>query len=156
MVGRTPFVQGEKFVQPPNLDFQRIYNQSAPTMPMVFILSPGADPGSDIQLLGDELGFSGNKLRLCALGQGQGPVAEGYIDQGSKKGFWVLLQNCHLLVSWLKRLEKILEQLKEPNADFRLWLTTLPTDAFPLGILQRALKVRSGLWIVRIEPDHTN
>ena len=53
----------------------------------------------------------------------------------------MLLQNCHLLVSWLKRLEKILEQLKEPNADFRLWLTTLPTDAFPLGILQRALKV---------------
>ena len=47
------------------------------------------------------------------------------IDAGSKKGYWVLLQNCHLLVSWLKRLEKILEQLKDPNADFRCRCSTV-------------------------------
>ena len=29
----------------------------------------------------------------------------------------------------------------KPNPDFRLWLTTDPTDKFPLGILQKALKV---------------
>jgi dynein heavy chain len=110
-------------------------------MPLVFILSPGADPGSDIQHLGDELGFSGAKLKLCALGQGQGPVAEGMLDVGSKKGDWVLLQNCHLLASWLKRLEKILDLTKNPHTEFRLWLTTAPTNAFPLGILQKALKV---------------
>jgi dynein heavy chain len=134
-------VQGEKFVQPPSPDIKLIFAQSAPTMPLVFILSPGADPGSDIQHLGDEIGFSGPKLKLCALGQGQGPVAEGMLANGAKNGDWVLLQNCHLLTSWLKRLEKILEQMKSPHADFRLWLTTMPTAAFPLGILQRALKV---------------
>lgn len=31
--------------------------------------------------------------------------------------------------------------MSRPNKDFRLWLTTQPTDAFPLGILQKALKV---------------
>lgn len=134
-------VQGEKFVQPPSPDIRLIYNQSTPIMPLVFILSPGADPGSDIQMLGDELGFTGPKLKLCALGQGQGPVAEGMLETGSKKGDWVLLQNCHLLTSWLKRLEKILEQMKNPHEDFRLWLTTMPSLAFPLGILQKALKV---------------
>jgi dynein heavy chain len=51
------------------------------------------------------------------------------------------LQNCHLLTSWLKELEKILESLPTPHEDFRLWLTTEPTDRFPLGILQRSLKV---------------
>jgi len=30
---------------------------------------------------------------------------------------------------------------KASNKDFRLWLTTQPTDAFPLGILQKSLKV---------------
>jgi len=134
-------VMGEKFVQPPSPDIKLIHGQSAPTMPLVFILSPGADPGSDIQHLALELGFTGSKFRLCALGQGQGPVAEGMLDIGSKKGDWVLLQNCHLLASWLKRLEKILELMKSPHEDFRLWLTTAPTAAFPLGILQRALKV---------------
>ena len=57
------------------------------------------------------------------------------------RGFWVLLQNVHLLASWLKNLEKKLETAKAPHADFRLWLTTQPSDKFPLGILQRSLKV---------------
>ena len=48
------------------------------------------------------------------LGQGQGPKAEHLIDQGTKSGHWVLLQNCHLLVSWLKMLEKKLELMKAP------------------------------------------
>jgi len=41
----------------------------------------------------------------------------------------------------LKTLEKILEKITNPHKDFRLWLTTDPTDRFPLGVLQRSLKV---------------
>lgn len=52
-----------------------------------------------------------------------------------------MLQNCHLLVKWLKELEKHLEKLSKPHPDFRLWLTTEPTGQFPIGILQRSLKV---------------
>lgn len=52
-----------------------------------------------------------------------------------------MLQNCHLLASWLKSLEKILEQMHKPHKDFRLWLTTMPTTAFPMGILQRSMKI---------------
>lgn len=51
------------------------------------------------------------------------------------------MQNCHLLPKWLKTLEKILEKIRSPHPDFRLWLTTDPTDKFPLGVLQRSLKV---------------
>ena len=40
---------GEKYVQPPVLDYGRIFSQSTERSPMVFILSPGADPQSDIQ-----------------------------------------------------------------------------------------------------------
>jgi dynein heavy chain, axonemal len=32
-------------------------------------------------------------------------------------------------------------QITDPHKDFRLWLTTDPTDSFPLGILQRSLKI---------------
>ena len=131
---------GEKFVQPPVLDFHRIYAQSSPFMPMVFILSPGADPQSDIQKFCDEMGMA-SKFKFVALGQGQGPIAEQLLESGTKRGQWILLQNCHLLASWLKTLEKILNEMKEPHKDFRLWLTTDPSDRFPLGILQRSLKI---------------
>jgi dynein heavy chain len=132
---------------------------------VVFILSPGADPAYSVSELADAEGMGGQKLKICSLGQGQGKVAAGHIETGCIRGHWVMLQNCHLLSSWLKSLEKILEKLEKPHKDFRLyaipricpmdacccnlapnvlicsWLTTDPTDAFPLGILQRSFKV---------------
>jgi dynein heavy chain len=76
-----------------------------------------------------------------ALGQGMGPRAQELIEAGAARGLWVVLQNCHLLPKWLKTLEKVLEKLVRPHKDFRLWLTTEPSDKFPPGVLQRSLKV---------------
>ncbi len=144
-VGITRFVisaMGEKYVQPPTLDYANIYKQSTETTPIVFVLSPGADPAFDVFKLGEEMGFKpGAKLKYMALGQGMGPKAAEFIETGVQRGLWVMLQNCHLLPRWLKTLEKILEKIQKPHPDFRLWLTTEPTDRFPLGVLQRSLKV---------------
>ena len=52
-----------------------------------------------------------------------------------------MLQNCHLLVKWLRELEKQLEKNAKPHPDYRLWLTTEPISTFPIGILQRSLKI---------------
>ena len=67
------------------------------------------------------------------------------LETAASRGHWLMLQNCHLLVRWLKDLEKALELLPKPHPDFRLWLTTAPTPDFPIGILQRSLKVSSCL-----------
>ncbi|CAD7947894.1 unnamed protein product [Amoebophrya sp. A25] len=129
------------FVQPPSLQFDKIYALSSERSPIVFVLSPGADPQSDLQKLGEQMGFVGPKFRFVSLGQGMGPVAAANIESGHTRGQWVILQNCHLLVSWLRTLEKILEGITKPHKDFRLWLTTMPIDNFPMGILQKSLKV---------------
>jgi dynein heavy chain len=131
----------EYYVQPPSLVYEKVFQQSNEKMPIVFILSPGADPLSDVARMGEEKGFSGPKFKFVSLGQGMGPVAQQSIETGYQRGHWVILQNCHLLTSWLKTLEKILEQMSKPHKEFRLWLTTMPTSAFPMGVLQRSLKV---------------
>jgi len=139
----TKFVMTEMdsyYVTPPVLDFMLAFKDSTPTVPVIFVLSPGADPATDLFKLAVKLEMSGNRMKYMALGQGQGPVAQSMLEMGAQRGHWVLLQNCHLLPKWLKTLEKILEQLTNPHEDFRLWCTTAPTDMFPIGILQRSIK----------------
>ncbi|KAE8635010.1 hypothetical protein XENTR_v10002490 [Xenopus tropicalis] len=132
---------GEKYVQPPVISFEAIFEQSVPTSPIVFILSPGSDPASDLMKLAERSGFGGNRLKFLAMGQGQEKVALQLLETAVFRGQWLMLQNCHLLVKWLKDLEKALEMIKKPHPDFRLWLTTDPTKEFPIGILQKSLKV---------------
>lgn len=69
-------------------------------------------------------------------------VALQLLERSATRGQWLMLQNCHLLVKWLKELEKSLERITKPHPHFRLWLTTNPIDDFPIGILQKSLKVK--------------
>ena len=131
----------DTFVNPLPPQYDKIFDQTNCNSPVVFILSPGADPLSDVTKLGELKGFTGNKFKPLALGQGMGGQAIEFLKTGAQRGHWVMLQNCHLLTKWLKDLEKELEQITKPNPDFRLWLTTEPTDNFPLSILQQSLKV---------------
>ena len=64
------------------------------------------------------------------------------LQTAKTRGQWLMFRNCHLLLSFTKNLEKIVENIEKPHPDFRLWLTTEPTPNFPIGILQQSLKGR--------------
>uniref|UniRef100_H3BAL0 Dynein axonemal heavy chain 10 n=1 Tax=Latimeria chalumnae TaxID=7897 RepID=H3BAL0_LATCH len=132
---------GEQYVQPPVISFEAIFEQSSSNSPIVFILSPGSDPASDLTKLADRSAFAANRLKFLAMGQGQEKVALQLLETAVARGHWLMLQNCHLLVKWLKELEKALERISKSHPDFRLWLTTDPIKDFPIGILQKSLKV---------------
>ncbi|KAG9351776.1 hypothetical protein JZ751_023027 [Albula glossodonta] len=121
--------------------FEAIFEQSTPNSPIVFILSPGSDPAGDLMKLTERLGFCSSRLKFLAMGQGQEMVALQLLETAVSRGHWLMLQNCHLLVKWLKELEKALEKIHKPHPEFRLWLTTDPIKDFPIGILQKSLKV---------------
>ncbi|XP_028025407.1 dynein heavy chain 10, axonemal [Bombyx mandarina] len=132
---------GEEYITPPVISLDMIVEQTTPFTPVVFILSPGSDPTADLMKLADRCGFGGGKFKYLSLGQGQEGAALSLLEGAISHGQWLILQNCHLLVSFLRELEKQLELMTKPHPEYRLWLTTDPTPTFPIGILQRSLKV---------------
>jgi len=114
----------EDFVKPPTFKLSECFLDSANTTPLVFVLSAGSDPITPFKAFAEEHGME-SRYKTISLGSGQDKPAEEMIEQGKIHGNWVLLANCHLCISWMPKLEAIVEQLSNNiNPDFRLWLTS--------------------------------
>ena len=135
-------VLGKKFIDPPVLNLHDVFLDSTSEAPCIFVLSSGVDPTSNLKQLAETLQMS-DKLYTVALGQGQASIATEFIRRAHQQGGWVFLANCHLMISWLPELQKIVEEfeIEKPHPDFRLWLSSNPTPEFPLALLQRSLKM---------------
>ncbi|CAH8499452.1 unnamed protein product [Schistosoma intercalatum] len=133
---------GSRFIEPPVLDMKQVVDDSSTRTPLIFVLSPGVDPTAGLLQLADNCGMS-KKFHALSLGQGQSPIATRLIKEGIREGNWIFLANCHLSLSWMPALDKIVEQLgmEEIHTDFRLWLSSSPNAAFPISILQAGIKM---------------
>jgi len=133
---------GAKFIESPPFDLEGCLTDSSNITPIIFVLSPGADPIAYLNALAVKKGMK-EKLQAISLGQGQGVKAEKLIKEATATGGWVCLQNCHLSASWMPELEKI-QETQDGNlihAEYRLWLTSMPSTAFPVPVLQGGLKL---------------
>ncbi|XP_055262069.1 dynein axonemal heavy chain 2 isoform X3 [Moschus berezovskii] len=133
---------GSRFIEPPVLNMKLVMEDSAPRTPLVFILSPGVDPTSALLQLAEHTGMA-QRFHALSLGQGQAPIAARLLREGVVQGHWVFLANCHLSLSWMPNLDKLVEQLQveDPHPSFRLWLSSSPHPDFPISILQASIKM---------------
>ena len=100
---------GEKFLAPPSMQFELIFERSTSSIPIIFILSSGSDPTIELQKLAERKLPASKSLRILAMGQGQEKFVLQALQMAQHQGAWILIQNCHLLVSFLNEFEKFLD-----------------------------------------------
>lgn len=73
----------------------------------------------------------------------QDVVAMSCLELAHRNGHWVILNNIHLMPSWLIELEKKLDEfaLEGSHEKFRLYLSSDPSNAIPIGVLSRCIKL---------------
>lgn len=120
------------------------------SIPLIYVLQPGDDPQEEVKKFASD---RNHILTFVSLGKGQGEQARKAILESLSAGTWVILQNCHLALSWLPQLEALIEQIQvqlekrdkdkefKVNIDFRLWLTTASTPDFPQQLLMDGVKI---------------
>eukprot|EP00762_Andalucia_godoyi_P004467 ANDGO_08124.mRNA.1 Dynein gamma chain len=161
MMGAQQYIMeslGQQFVEGIPLDWELLWSESAPRIPVICLLSMGADPSSSIEALARKKKID---IKMVSMGQGQEVIARRLVANAVVNGGWVLLQNCHLGLRYLAELE---EQLFAPGGwvslaqgalqqgaevsekfecepSFRIWITTEPNPRFPINLLQAAIKL---------------
>ena len=61
---------GEKYVQPPPFNIKESYALSNKSIPLIFILSPGADPKAEMDTVATLEGKGEQNFKVISLGQG--------------------------------------------------------------------------------------
>jgi dynein heavy chain len=111
---------------------------------MLFALFPGVNPGPWVEDLGKGFGITAENggLLSISMGQGQEKLAEALLARSAEEGKWIMLENVHLMQSWLHKLEHTLEVIScDAHESFRCFLTGEGSFAMPESLLQSCIKV---------------
>ena len=150
--GLTSFISekmGEEYVQQAPFDVFETFKETNSITPIFFVLFPGVDPTPDVERVGATLGITiaNGKFENISMGQGQEDRARDAIFKSAKEGTWIMLQNVHLMESWLKLFEGYLEKASETaHPNFRCFISSEPPPLpylkiIPESILQNCIKV---------------
>ena len=142
-------MMGEEYVQQAPFNVFDTFEETNSSTPIFFVLFPGVDPTPDVEKVGATLDISiaNGKFENISMGQGQEDRARDAIFRSAKEGTWIMLQNVHLMQSWLKLFEGYLEKASaaaDPN--FRCFISSEPPPLpdwkiIPESILQNSIKI---------------
>lgn len=142
-------IMGKEYVSQKPFNMAETFEETSKRTPIFFVLFAGVDPTPWVESLGKEKGISAKNKRFIniSMGQGQEAPAEAIVKRFAQEGGWVMLQNCHLMSSWVPKLERLLEVVSEDaHEDFRCFISAEPPPMssmrnMPESLMQSCIKV---------------
>lgn len=129
-------ISGVKDLTPPTWSLKTVAEENNGN-PVLLLLSPGADPGPELEALAASKTIPCEGFAEISLGQGQVNQAEMALETACRTGSWILLSNLQLALNWLPRLESLLRSdtcTRNKKLSTRIWLTTEECSGFYSGL----------------------
>ncbi len=104
------------------LDLEAMLEESDNRVPLICLLSTGSDPSPQIESIAKS---RMQELHQLSMGQGQEEAARKYMTLSISKGHWLLLQNCHLSLSFCDEIMQTIidtEEVGEQKWYHNSWL----------------------------------
>ena len=126
------------------------YAEMSPKVPIFFVLFPGVDPTPEVERIGrlNNVTLQEGTFINISMGQGQEEIAIKTLKDCGKTGKWIMLQNVHLMQTWMRSFERNFEIVCEDDVheNFRCFVSSEPPplpfmDIIPESILQNSIKV---------------
>jgi len=136
---------GEVYTEQAPFDMTETYNESNNSTPIFFVLFPGVDPTPQVENIAKEydISIANGRFINISMGQGQEQRAKNAIFDSAKNGNWVMLQNVHLMQSWLvglNGLEGYLEEIsKTCHEGFRCYISSEPPALPDMNIIPESI-----------------
>ena len=140
---------GKDYISQKPFNMRSTFDETSNRTPVFFVLFAGVDPTPWVERLGKEMNTSLANKRFVniSMGQGQEAPSEAIVKKFAKEGGWVMLQNCHLMSSWVPKLERLLEiTSQDAHKDFRCFISAEPPPIaswknMPESLMQSCIKV---------------
>jgi dynein heavy chain len=140
---------GSEYVTERPFNLRSTFDEMNNQTPVFFTLFAGVDPTPWVEDLGRDFDktIENKKFVNISMGQGQEGPAEVILRRSAKEGSWVMLQNCHLMTSWVPKLENLLEHISQnAHEDFRCFISAEPPPLpswknMPESLMRNCIKV---------------
>ena len=126
---------GEQFTEEMRLSLPDLYKESDPQTPVLIV--GGKERGPQIR----EYALSvRKKFEYIEMGTVEADKFESAIEDASKSGKWVILNQLHLAYDIQTQIRRSLRFLANPHRNFKLWISTASVALLPTELYDQSLR----------------